>query len=105
MEEVKQYARNEREELVAKWRLSGMSKAAFCREQQIEPKRFYSWSCPSSHKHKKDKPVGFKPVRSPTTSVTSSLMVIQFPNGVSVKLPFSSEIDQLLSLLGGLACS
>ena len=105
MEEIKEYARNEREELVAKWRLSGMSKAAFCREQKIELKRFYSWSCPSSNKPKKDKSVGFKPVRPCTSSAASSLMVIQFPNGVSVKLPFSSEIDQLLSLLGVLACN
>jgi hypothetical protein len=105
VEEAKQYTSNEREELVSKWLSSGMSKAAFCREHRIDLSRFYNWSCPSSNKRKKEKAVGFNPVRSSTTSVTSSLMVVQFPNGVQVKLPLSSEIDQVLILLGGLACS
>ena len=105
MEEAKLYTSNEREELVSKWLSSGMSKAAFCREHRIDLSRFYNWSCPSSNKRKKEKSIGFKPVRPCTSSAASSLIVIQFPNGVQVKLPFSSEIDQVLSLLGSLACS
>lgn len=105
MEEAKQYAGDEREGLVSKWRLSGMSKAAFCREHRIDLSRFYSWSSPSSNKQKKDKSVGFNPVRASTSQISGNLVVIQFPNGIQVKLPFSSEIDQVLSLLGGLACN
>lgn len=105
MEELKQYNRAEREALVLKWRSSGLSKAAFCREHAIELKRFYGWSNPGRAQKKNQKLLGFKPVRGEDASAVSNLIHVQLPNGVQVKLPVCSEVDHVLSLLRGLACS
>jgi hypothetical protein len=105
MEELKRLTRHEREEWVSKWRASGLSKAAFCRAHEIELRCFYNWSNPSGIRKKKGSSVGFQAIRSESGLSSLGLMIIQLPNGVQVKLPVLSEVDQVLSLLRGLGCN
>lgn len=87
------------EQIVSHWKVSGLSKAAFCRQENIDLKLFYHWSLKMA-KTKKSLSPKLIPVNIDIDSLNSKQQFqASFPNGVKVKFPLPNDVDTLAKLI------
>jgi len=80
-------------ELISQWRISGMTKVAFCREQQISLHQFNYWlkkNSKAKDSNANDNELRFFSVETPSskknpvkTNIKSTLLV-ELPNGIKL---------------------
>ena len=89
-------------EQVARWQLSGLSQAQWCREQGLSLTRFSYWQRKLAHDRNSTVPAVL-PIRV-TQTVQNQRAEIHFPSGVSVTLSAADPVC-LANLLRGVgAC-
>jgi hypothetical protein len=96
---VKRIFRTETEwkALIDEWQLSGKPVAEFCKEKKISGSGFYYWRnrfCPTPQKaiakRERTQTNTFVPVVISTPNITSSKLILSYPNGCQLQI---SSID------------
>ena len=78
--------------IINQYRDSGLSGAAFCKEQNINPGRFYYWRQRlTNNNHCNDSSGGFFELIPCTSASTSTMIHIQLPNGIIIKVDRSFD--------------
>lgn len=121
----------EKDSLIASWRESKLSKAAFCREYNLSTNQFYHWTRPipkrqrnkqaSSTPQNKLLPATVATTAAPTTNATTStktsathdtttppaqlVVEVQINNNITIKLPLPSQTDCIVKLIKDLSCN
>jgi len=89
--------RNFWEHHLERWKQSGLSQLAYCREHHLKPHRFYYWR---RRILKPQKKVSFLPVQLPMdTPRQPQLVRILMPNGCALELEGRAEPEQLERLV------
>ena len=91
---------------ISAWRTSGLTQAAYCREHQLNAKKFNSWILRNSAVSPATVPLNAIPaVIKPSTPVVSSApsnMLLQHRSGWQLSLPADVQTTWLAQLLNGL---
>ena len=110
----RRYSADEKAELIKQWKSSGLSKAAFCRQEDIRESAFYAWTAPSVMKEQpKSTATQFNPVKlaadnqsvqlfSKASLPHSPLLQIELNNGIRASFPLPSDMDETIKLIKGL---
>lgn len=107
----KHHSRGEREAIIDQWKSSGLSKAAFCRRENLNVSLFYSWTCPSVATSSASVPakpllLPAKMTQSQATLSTAGLpIILQLSNGITLKIPMPPNRSLLIELIKELSCS
>lgn len=80
------YSADERRELIDKFRSSGLTQAAFCRQWEINPTTFSGWLRAG---RQQVEPLEFYEVQMPAT-VSNGPIVVGLPGGAQVSIPCES---------------
>jgi transposase-like protein len=80
------YSADDRRELIAEFRSSGLTQAAFCRQWELNPTTFSGWLRTD---REQTPPVTFCEVQVPA-AVLSRPIVIELSGGVQVRIPCES---------------
>ncbi len=100
--------------ILADWRSSGLSVAAFCRSRQVNPAGLYHWrkildelagASPTPHQA----PVPTTPATAfvPVRVIPDAVIEVVLPSGIQLRVPLSADAQQLARLvlaLGATSC-
>jgi len=94
------YSADDRRELIAEFRSSGLTQAAFCRQWELNPTTFSGWL---RMDRQETAPVSFCEVQVPA-AVSSQPIVVGLPGGAQVQIPCESAGSFAATLKEVAAC-
>jgi hypothetical protein len=106
--------------IIRNWQKSGLSQAAFCRQNNLTSSAFYAWhrrfrdgevEYPFSNEVESESASNFIPVQilpeklksTTQTNELSETIIVRLPNSLEIEITLSSGKEQLLPLLKQLA--
>ena len=95
-------------DLVARWKASGQTVAAFCAAHRVSQATFYYWRHRlASRSPEKATPAPPTPMFAPLRVVPDPIAEVVFPSGLVVRVSVSADpaaVARLVAALGGAPC-
>jgi hypothetical protein len=89
-------SRNKMDSIVKKWQNSGLSKAAFCRENGISLSTFTYWCAQCLSPPNSSKMVKI-PARLP--QLRTGNLILEFPSGYKLHIPGDQDLSRLEAII------
>jgi hypothetical protein len=95
-------------DLIARWRTSGQTVAAFCATHRVSQATFYSWrNWLTAHSPDTTTPSPPAPTFAPVRVVADPSAEVIFPNGLVVRVPLGADpaaVARLVAAFGAAPC-
>jgi hypothetical protein len=101
---MKRSTKRQRVRLVAQWRASGTSQAAFARQHHVHPRTFFDWirACPPAPSAAARPFVPVTVVAPPAPAPTTDGLIITLPRGERLDVPTGTAPAWVAAIVAGL---